>query len=322
MKNRYSTIDLMKFLFSFLVIAIHTRPFRGTSLYADYFLSDVLSRIAVPFFFAVSGYFLCKKMALFENKSSQILLLFKKTLIIYFTSSLFYFIIRIFESGERMLSTPMNYVKDILFYETYYHLWYFHAVLFAGLVICLLSRRFSMKNIFLVSLLFYVMGLLFSSYFGLITSGTLYEIRESYLSVFKTPRNGLFFGLPFMSLGVWKASGANLEPRKHMYRWLILFGFLLVVESSIIFRFNLSYGNDMYLSLIPITYLLLSIGLKPSHKKYTLPVGRMSAVLFLVHPFFIFLLQRFSLVTSNLSLFFAVSLLSFLASLFYVKINN
>ncbi len=45
-----------------LVIAIHTGPLLSLNGEANYLLTDILARIAVPFFFSVSGWFLVPRL--------------------------------------------------------------------------------------------------------------------------------------------------------------------------------------------------------------------------------------------------------------------
>ena len=57
----YNGIDLLKFLCSFLVCMIHIAPIQGIELkysgYINYILQHGICRIAVPFFFCASGFF-------------------------------------------------------------------------------------------------------------------------------------------------------------------------------------------------------------------------------------------------------------------------
>ena len=58
-KERYHTaIDWLRLAAAILVIAIHTSPLADFSEAGDFILTRVLARIAVPFFFITSGYFL------------------------------------------------------------------------------------------------------------------------------------------------------------------------------------------------------------------------------------------------------------------------
>ena len=47
--KEYTTIDILKFLLSILVVSIHTHPFEYRSSIADLIVSNVFARLAVPF---------------------------------------------------------------------------------------------------------------------------------------------------------------------------------------------------------------------------------------------------------------------------------
>ena len=62
MKENYKLIDLLKFIFAFLMIEIHTNPLQETSnLCVKIFYYDI-SNYAVPFFYACTDYFLIIKI--------------------------------------------------------------------------------------------------------------------------------------------------------------------------------------------------------------------------------------------------------------------
>ena len=56
MKRYYWGIDLFKFIFSLLVICIHTNPLLDMNSKANLIVSGLLASFAVPYFFVVSGY--------------------------------------------------------------------------------------------------------------------------------------------------------------------------------------------------------------------------------------------------------------------------
>ena len=56
MKRYYWGIDLFKFIFSLLVICIHTNPLLDVNSKANLIVSGLLASFAVPYFFVVSGY--------------------------------------------------------------------------------------------------------------------------------------------------------------------------------------------------------------------------------------------------------------------------
>ena len=55
--QNYGGLDRFRILAAILVIAIHTSPLESYSADADFFLTRILARAAVPFFFMVTGQF-------------------------------------------------------------------------------------------------------------------------------------------------------------------------------------------------------------------------------------------------------------------------
>ena len=66
-KRTYGGLDAFRLIAAFLVIAIHTSPLLSYSDGADFFLTRVLARLAVPFFFMVTGHFVLSSYFYGEN---------------------------------------------------------------------------------------------------------------------------------------------------------------------------------------------------------------------------------------------------------------
>ena len=71
-----------------LVVAIHTGPLLSLNGEANYLLTDILARIAVPFFFAVSGWFLVPR--LLREGRAALAPFVKKLLLLYGAAALLY----------------------------------------------------------------------------------------------------------------------------------------------------------------------------------------------------------------------------------------
>ena len=54
---RIKSWDAFKWLAAFLVVAIHTSPLESIWPYGDFLLTRIAARLAVPFFFMLTGYF-------------------------------------------------------------------------------------------------------------------------------------------------------------------------------------------------------------------------------------------------------------------------
>lgn len=59
-KSEFQLIDIMKLIAAFLVIGLHTRPFLSVNRLADNLYVYDIACYAVPFFYACTGYFICK----------------------------------------------------------------------------------------------------------------------------------------------------------------------------------------------------------------------------------------------------------------------
>ena len=85
MKKR--SIDIIRLIATYLVVAIHISPFEKINPAFDLFFTRILGRLAVPLFFMITGYYILSK----SLKEIQTLKEYtKKILIIYFISILIY----------------------------------------------------------------------------------------------------------------------------------------------------------------------------------------------------------------------------------------
>lgn len=87
-KKKYNCIDLFKFLFALLVIAIHIDPFNKKIL--NFWTQDFVGRVAVPYFFIVSGFLLYSKKNETNFYSKIIPKYLKKLCLIYILWTIIY----------------------------------------------------------------------------------------------------------------------------------------------------------------------------------------------------------------------------------------
>lgn len=62
MMKHYGILDYGKLVAAFLVVAINTSPLTSLSGNADFFVTRILARLAVPFFFMVTGFFVLSSL--------------------------------------------------------------------------------------------------------------------------------------------------------------------------------------------------------------------------------------------------------------------
>ena len=61
-RREYGGLDRARCVAAALVVAIHTYPLLGMNEGADFFLTRVLARVAVPFFLMVTGQFVVARV--------------------------------------------------------------------------------------------------------------------------------------------------------------------------------------------------------------------------------------------------------------------
>lgn len=134
-KIRFSTLDAFKALFAFFVVILHSPGFAGKE-----FLYPV-TRMAVPFFFIVSGYF-C-----YNNSAEKLFKRIKRIFILLVLSELLFGLWAIFVNRNNLIEylTGIFNVKFILrvliLNEQFFnvHLWYLQAYLYALVILWLLK---------------------------------------------------------------------------------------------------------------------------------------------------------------------------------------
>ncbi|WP_152395338.1 acyltransferase family protein [Paenibacillus guangzhouensis] len=326
-KERDHALDVTKLIMAILVICIHTDPLESYSDTGNFILIRVIARIAVPFFFITAGYYFFVK----SRSKVQFMHYMKKLGTTYLLWSVIYLPVNIYVWMNEGFTKEwlQQYIQQVFFVGTYYHLWFLPALMFAIAIVYYAQKRMSLRQIAAVSLVLYLIGLLADSYYRLTAQvPVLHEMVDGYLAVFEYSRNGLFFGLPFVALGAlmakelpeWKLSDAICE-----FGLLFSFGWM-VFEAALLRILGWPIHDSMYVMLVPtvvfgfIVLLRLRVPGKPIHAY----ASDISMVLYLIHPAMILgvrvLSSQLPILKANSLIYFTVIfLLSFTVSHFWVR---
>jgi serine/alanine racemase len=284
----YTGIDYFRVVAAFLVVAIHSSPLLSLGETADFVFTRALARVAVPFFFMVSGFSLFSQ----TPKAAALKRFTAKTATLYGISILLYLPLNIYMGRGKPLSI-FEILKDIIFDGTLYHLWYFPAAITGACIVYLLYRFAGRTAALAISAALYVLGLLGDSYYG-ITAGVPF-LETAYSEAFKLfdyTRNGLFFTPLFMLLGGMAARPGRQAKKndiKDMKDFIIFFG-LMICEALILHKLGLQRHDSMYIMLVPCMYFLFLLLLqargarKPRCKRF-------SIIVYIMHPWVIALLH-------------------------------
>ena len=166
-RQNYGGLDVFRLCAALLVIAIHTSPLASVSRAADFFLTRILARVAVPFFLMVTGQFVAAGFTAPSVRATARLHKFiQKTMLLYIFCILLYLPVGIY-AGHYKDMTIGSALRMVLFDGTFYHLWYFPACILAISLVHLMSRFLSLRNMTIVSAILYLIGLFGDSYYGL-----------------------------------------------------------------------------------------------------------------------------------------------------------
>lgn len=313
--KKENSLDCLRVVMAVLVIANHTSPLNGISGTADFLLTRVIARLAVPFFFMLTGYFVLKEKAEDEKTRKQrITAWLKKNIRLYFIATVIYLPVKVYAlKGAWSFESVL---RAILFDGTYYHLWYFPAVIL-GVIFHEVLRKLKPSWQFLLCLFAYGFALGGDSYYGLVSRWGLQAIYDGYFTLFDTTRNGFLFAPIFLYLG----TRLPLPLKKKTALTGFVMSLVMMSFEAILLRdLSLMRNDVMYLFLIPASLFLFQYAVlinKKSDKK----MRDLSMLIYLFHPLMILAVRGLSKVNglaflkeNSLILFFLVLLLSFIFS--------
>ena len=343
----YAGVDYFRIAAAVMVIAIHTAPFSGISKDFDFLLTYCAGRVAVPFFFMTTGYFVLgswRKNG--NNAGSKVIRFIKKTLFLYAVSIVLYLPINFYSGG--LPGSAGEFIRMLIFDGTFYHLWYFPAVIIGCFAVMMLLKKFPARTVLVITILLYLIGAGGDSCYGIAARiPALEHMYDVIFAVSSYTRNGIFYAPIFLLMGRMlrerKASIEKIENTAGTARpdsrtgrknstvrdistgWniagLCISLILMLIEGYLTFSLDLQRHNSMYLFLPPVMYflfrLLLSVpGYAPGRTR------DVSMIVYIIHPGVLIALRGIAgtagldwlIVKNALVQFISVSVASFAAA--------
>ena len=311
-RKEYGAVDIIKFICAIFVIAIHVSPFgyNGTLGRINYFCVGFLAKIAVPFFFIASGFFLYRKTPENEFTFNPTKKFLKKMLKLYLLWSLIYlyFPIKIIlESGD-IKRYAISYVRDFIFIGSYAHLWYLNASIVAVfLVSVLLKFKVKIRFIVIIAILLYVLGLLTQSWYGIIRPlenklPQLWKVFRLARKILVSAKDGLFEGFVFISIGMFFAYDKIKLNLTFSIIGFIVSLVLLYVEIDFVNKHGYARESVLYIFLVPAAMFLFAIGLnvKTKERKVYTDLRLLSSLIYYLHYFWFKILDLYVFKNINL----------------------
>lgn len=329
-KTYYTGIDYFRILAAVFVVAIHTSPLTGIWDTGDFIFTRIIARVAVPFFFMTSGFFLLAKE---EGREGRLWRFIKKNLLLYGVAILLYFPIMIYSGYFSQEQWYAGVLQDLLLDGTFYHLWYFPAVIIGAVIAWALLKHTGKWGALGISAVLYVIGLFGDSYYGLVTGIPVLQQGYDFLfRVIEYTRNGIFFAPLYLVLGAL-AVDCSVEKNKSFKKpYAVGFGLsaLLLFAEGLLLHFNQVQRHDsMYVFLVPCMFFLFSLllGVQGKNRAILRPI---STLIYLLHPMMIIVVRggakvvnlEHLLIENNLIHFIAVLVASIVVSVGVIFLYN
>lgn len=325
--KRNNSIDIFRFICAIMVIAIHTHPFIDFHPILGYTATQVISNIAVPFFFSVSGFFYIKKIEGVKKDKKKIKEIFNITLKKYFQIycfwSLVYFILdwkSYFYVGASIKSITVSFVLNFFVFGSYYHFWYFIGIFFSMFIVTIAYIIQKEKKLAYLTFILYALGLLGCSYYAI---GNQLPVISIFINsqCFTLIRRIILMALPFYMQGYF-----ILRKMQKQVKICNLFYLLIsyILEITMINILNIGVNVIITVSLYKLVQFLILFLLKnPMSEKENLghKYRYLSNFIYFSHPIYISILSKIGLCDGT-SLFLFTAILSITIGSLLIYINK
>lgn len=259
-RRQYSAIDIARYVSALLVVAIHVYPFVDISETFNLYFMQCVCRLAVPFFFVVSGFFFFRKIIPGQDNLPHL----KKYLFrlgrIYVIWSILYlpYVIWNYASTGFGWQSILGYVRDFFLTGSYYHLWFLPSLMTGVAIVYFLYLKKGLPFTLKVSLALYGIGYLINNYAAVWQSlpyiSILYGFFEKTLV---TARDGFFFAPMFLAMGLLLAKTRRM-PLKICAPGFVVAEICLILEVCLYVQLGVMQDlSCMFLMLIPAEYFLV-----------------------------------------------------------------
>jgi len=284
MASRNSGIDFLKLGLSFLIVALHIFPVSGMKGFEgliSYEIVNGITRIGVPTFFIISGYFLRNKI----QDKAYLLKYGKRILLLYFVWQLIYLpdLIRFYRLGR---FDTFEAVLKLIY--GYWHLWYLLATV-GGVMLLYFFRNLSVKYKFLIIGTLFFIGYGYQLFCKMAVSNDFPLLKLIYDGM-GTTRNFIFMAYPFLLLGTLYDSWKPFVSKARLL--LVPFVFLLLLESYGYYTVKIG-ALDFYVMILPISMLLFNFAAESQWQSQFQINPTLSLGIYLCHPYAIRLVYEY-----------------------------
>lgn len=197
------SVDLLKFIFCLCVVMIHCDTLAGIDSDYKYFITQGIFRLAVPFFFVATGYFLTLKVKKDSNDIDDVYKKYIKRLLL--PLAVFSLINVILETIKMSAyaSGPVIFreiIRHVIFYP-WGALWFVQACIVGSLLLYPFVCRAKNFSAVILGCVLYCWALICNNYFFVVQNTVVEPYVNAFMNLCVSARNGVFVGFVYMAIG-------------------------------------------------------------------------------------------------------------------------
>ena len=307
--NYYGMVDVLRLVFAILVVSIHTMAFQSINEDLRIATSMGIARLAVPFFFIVSGYFLYNRIKLEKEPKSTL-----KRLGLLYLAWVLIEVITLFPVVLSRYSSMglIGTIITLLVMGVTGSLWYISSMIMTIFVISPLLKRDKLILLLIIGFALYVFGASGDTYYGVFQNTFLNPLISRYLSIFRFPQIGFNESILFITLGAILNKYKLNEKIKKPGLLSIISIILLLIEAFVLNKTGIAKDANLYLSSIIAAPLIMIWALNYSKNispKISKACKEYSIGIYCSHQIFMLYLSAFT------PMLFANSMIRFICTL-------
>ena len=307
MNERNGTIDIVKLLASFCIIAFHI------GYYEDYpvFFADlfrVSTRWALPFFFVAAGYFIgC-------SREHSITKRVNKLITIFLTASVFYSLILLLKNHSDIQGQISEIFSFKFLRGIYFHLWFIPSLIIGFIGLGYMRENLSERSALIISIIIITIAWV---------EDILVFLGKDVDFIFS--REIMSIGLVYFGYTIAKHRIQERISKNKSIATMLLFIIALTTEAFILQEITGSSSRErqfpLFCSIAAVAILITCCKIKTKEGLLSELGKRYSLAVYLYHPLFISA-SRFALSKIGIHDSFAILIMTFISTLFVLIITD
>lgn len=330
----FDSFDLTKLICSFFIVVIHTDPLKSYPI-PSFYVKDVLARVAVPLFFAISGYLFFRNIE-FENgriarthaNIRRLVRYVRHLSLIYVVTSAFYLLYKLpmwYSIGWWGIGALKDYIVSFFLSGSEYHLWYILASIYGMVLLYLLLSFIRIDIVKYLCIGGWLIECLLYSYQWI--GVERFECLNLLTSYFSVCFDAAFRAVPLMAVGSLLAKRPVTRNLRESVICSVLSFVGLVAEASFLYFLSPSDGGYSYILFTPVvTYfimeLLLTVDLRFKDPRSPKTMRNVGEIVYLIHPMVIYLADLVLDIDSFILRGLIIAAVSYILSYVFVKIRT